>query len=222
MHQRSVMALNPQDLFCSAGVRYVKERAAVVIPVTSQPEPTDFDSKVRIPGLRWLGKHGLAPDQPPPDSKVLPQPFGVGRNEENSGTPMQAYAPISASSLSGLWGHNPQITLSPNRVRLGQAYEWSNYRLSCLGMNRNKNRFEDILDPFEIQPDTFILNLASGLIAANPALAPMDRAMAQATIRRLRLDAPETNRMRASPLRLLLSGRCNCCLPPAKLAVCLV
>ena len=64
-------------------------------------------------------------------------------------------------------------------------------------MNRNKNRFEDILDPFEIQPDTFILNLASGLIAANPALAPMDRAMAQATIRRLRLDAPETNRMRA-------------------------
>lgn len=30
----------------------------------------------------------------------------------------------------------------------GQAYEWSNYRLSCLGANRSKNRFDDVLDPF--------------------------------------------------------------------------
>jgi len=79
----------------------------------------------------------------------------------------------------------------------GLAYEWSNYRLSCLGANRNKNRFDDILDPFDIEPDTFVLNLVSGAVKPNPRKPEHIRERARATINRLRLDEPEANEMRA-------------------------
>jgi uncharacterized protein (TIGR02646 family) len=79
----------------------------------------------------------------------------------------------------------------------GQAYEWSNFRLSCLGMNRAKNRFDDILDPFEIAADTFVLNLATGEIKPNPQLPKPMRKLAEATIERLGLREPDTTEMRA-------------------------
>ena len=31
----------------------------VMIPVTPQPEPEDFDTEVRQKGLRWLAKHDI-------------------------------------------------------------------------------------------------------------------------------------------------------------------
>ena len=63
-------------------------------------------------------------------------------------------------------------------------------------MNRNKNRFDDILDPFEIEPDTFLLNLASGEIRPNPILPPGVAAKAEDTIKRLELNDPECKKMR--------------------------
>jgi hypothetical protein len=43
-----------------------------MIPVTLQPEPEDFDIKVRQPGLAWLAKQGIAPACPPPKASDLP------------------------------------------------------------------------------------------------------------------------------------------------------
>lgn len=166
-----------------------------MIPVTPQPEPADFDAKVRTPGLLWLHSRGINLDQPPPRPKALPAYWRETQREL-----WDAYAGVCAYLCIyfewPLGAHSTDHFVAKSR-QAGQVYEWSNYRLSCLAMNRNKGRFDDILDPFEIQPDTFTLNLASGMIAANPALPTSDRAKAQATIRRLKLDAPATNRMRA-------------------------
>ena len=74
-------------------------------------------------------------------------------------------------------------------LNAGDAYEWSNYRLSCLGPNRNKNKFDDVLDPIGLTPNTFVINFASGMIAPNPALSSAQKVAARKTIRRLKLDS---------------------------------
>jgi hypothetical protein len=49
-----------------------KKRLAGMIPVALQPEPEDFDTKVRQPGLAWLAEHGIAPASPLPKASGLP------------------------------------------------------------------------------------------------------------------------------------------------------
>ena len=82
----------------------------------------------------------------------------------------------------------------------GQAYEWTNYRLSCLGPNRNKNKFEDVADPFTLTADTFELNLSNGELTPSKSLKKREglaaAALARSTIRRLKRDSPEHNAMR--------------------------
>jgi len=165
-----------------------------MIPVTQQPEPTDFGETVRKPGRRWLSKKKIPLDQPPPDPSKLPvywqrcqKKLWDAYNGVCAYLCIYFHWPLGASTTDHFVAKSQEA---------GKAYEWSNYRLSCLGMNRNKNRFDDILDPFEIVPDTFVLNLASGEIKPNPNLPPQLRQKAEATIKRLKLDDPETNRMR--------------------------
>lgn len=61
----------------------------------------------------------------------------------------------------------------------------------------NANRFDDILDPFQVQHQTFVLNLVSGQIRPGPGLSPSLAAQAEETIKRLKLDDAETKDMRA-------------------------
>ncbi len=168
-----------------------------MIPVVERPEPAEvFDQRVRQPGLKWLRDHRIASGQPPPDPAKLPTYWRRTQKQL-----WEAYQGICAYlCIYFEWPLGAQSTdhfIAKSRLA-GQVYEWSNYRLSCLGMNRAKNRFDDILDPFEIAADTFVLNLATGEIRANPELLSMVQKQAQATIERLKLDAPENNKMRAS------------------------
>ena len=63
-----------------------------------------------------------------------------------------------------------------------------------------KNKFDDVLDPIGMAPDTFELNLASGAIKPERTLAARQgkpaAALARKTIRRLKLDSPEHRKMR--------------------------
>lgn len=166
-----------------------------MIPVAPQPEPTDFDEKVRQPGLAWLNEKGIALNGPPPDASKLPTHWrNTQRQLWDAYQGICAYLCIYFDWPLGAHSTEHFIAKSSNA---GQAYEWLNYRLSCLGMNRNKNKFDDVLDPFEIQPDTFILNLASGEMKPNPNLHPDVAARAVSAIKRLKLNNPETKKMRA-------------------------
>jgi len=79
--------------------------------------------------------------------------------------------------------------------------------LSCFAANRNKNRFDDILDPVGLEPNTFMLELATGRIRANPDLDDERRSEANRTIARLKLDSPEHNEMRAKRFARYVDGR---------------
>lgn len=166
-----------------------------MIPVTRQPAPADFEDKVRTPGRTWLQNNGIPFDQPPPKASDLPTYW-----RETQKDLWDAYNGVCAYlCIYFAWplGAHSTDHFIAKSTHAGQAYEWSNYRLSCLGMNRSKNKFDDILDPFELRPDTFVLNLASGKISPAPGIHVDVKRMVIKTIKRLKLDDPETQRMRA-------------------------
>lgn len=165
-----------------------------MIPVTLQAEPGDFNAKVRQPGMAWLAGQCIPVAGPLPKGTQLP-PYWSESNkalwDAYGGT--CAYLAIFFEWVSGAGSTDHFVAKSRDA---GQAYEWDNYRLSCLGPNRNKNKFDDVLDPVGLVPDTFVLNLASGKISPNPALQSPERALAIKTIKRLKLDSPEHCAMR--------------------------
>lgn len=176
-----------------------------MIPVTLQPEPADFDVEVRQKGHAWLANKGIPFNAAPPKASALPTYWSHTNKqlwEAYSG--VCAYLAIYFEWVSGASSTDHFVAKSKNA---DEAYEWSNYRLSCLAANRNKNRFDDVLDPIGLLPDTFVLNLANGRITLNPLLSAEQKRLARKTIKRLRLDSPDHNAMRAKHFSRYLHGK---------------
>ena len=72
------------------------------------------------------------------------------------------------------------------------AYEWSNFRLAHSKINGYKGSNENVLDPFNIQPEWFILDLANFHVKANPVAPANVRAQVDETIRVLHLNLDES------------------------------
>lgn len=166
-----------------------------MIPVTLQPEPADFDALVRQRGRQWLTDNGIAFHTAPPRASALPNYWKYSTKQL-----WEAYSGVCAYlAIYFQWSTGAASTdhFIPKSRHAGNAYEWDNYRLSCLGPNRNKGAFTDVLDPIGLRPDTFVLNLTNGAIRPNPSLDAAQQSAAATTIARLRLDSPENNTMRA-------------------------
>lgn len=166
-----------------------------MIPIVPKPEPANFDKRVRKPGIIWLQNNGIVLDQAPPDPAKLPTYWSRTQREL-----WEAYDGVCAYLCIYIpWGMGAHSTdhFVPKSKDAGQAYEWANYRLCCMSMNRHKNNFNDVVDPFQIQPDTFILNLASGKVSPHPHLTPDLYEKVIQTIDRLKLNDPENQKMRA-------------------------
>jgi uncharacterized protein (TIGR02646 family) len=165
-----------------------------MIPVAPQLEPADFDRIVRQPGLAWLNSRGIPLNGPPPKRTIFP-PFWTHSNESLwiAYKGKCAYLAIFFEFVTGASSTDHFVAKSKDP---GRTYEWDNYRLSCLGPNRNKNKFDDVLDPIGLAPDTFVLNLVSGDIHPNPNLPTPDKKLASNTIKRLKLDSPGHSQMR--------------------------
>lgn len=166
-----------------------------MIPVSPKEEPEGFDEWVRKPGLAWLSENNIDPKDPPPVPGALPPHWR--RTQKPLWDAYEGVCAYLCIYFEWVSGSSSTDHFVPKSRIAGRAYEWSNYRLSCLGMNRNKNKFDDVLDPFVILPDTFVLNLVSGKIRPNDRLSPDIATRAQETIKRLNLDRPEVNEMRA-------------------------
>lgn len=178
-----------------------------MIPVILQPEPAGFDAEVRQGGHAWLRAKGIALNAAPPKASKLPNYWSRSNKQL-----WEAYSGVCAYlAIFFEWGTGAASTdhFIAKSQNAGDAYEWSNYRLSCLGPNRNKNKFDDVLDPIGLTQNTFVINFASGKIAPNPALSPAQKAAARKTIRRLKLDSPDNNKMRAQHYKEYLEGDCS-------------
>ena len=153
-----------------------------LIPIQPQPEPAAFSQKVRDPGNAFLR------DVPQPTTRewknraywqrVLPDLY-------------QIYAGICAYSAQWipLTTSNPTVDhFIPKSAKPQLAYEWSNYRLASLKFNQRKGTHQDVLDPFTLEPDWFILDFPSLYVKPNPILSSSSTKQVIATINRLKLN----------------------------------
>jgi hypothetical protein len=151
-----------------------------VIPIQQQPEPTDFESKVRSKGLIFL--------------KKTPRPQTWDNREywrESLKDIYNAYhktCAYSAQWIPWIEGSPTVDHFIPKSVKPELAYEWTNFRLSCLKMNSRKRDFQDVLDPFQIQNGWFVLDFPSLLIKAYPELEESIKSKVKSTIKRLKLN----------------------------------
>lgn len=166
-----------------------------MIPVTPQPEPADFDSKVRQPGLAWLAKNQIALDQLLAGNiEVKPLWRECLDDLYHSYHRTCAYLAVFFERATGSASVDHFIAKSQ---RAGLTYEWQNYRLASSIMNSRKRDYADVLDPFEVESGWFHLELLSGRIYPNPELDPALQARITTTITRLGLDDGLNREMRA-------------------------
>ncbi|HAS6390654.1 TPA: hypothetical protein I7251_16625 [Vibrio vulnificus] len=178
-----------------------------MIPVFLQPEPANFDTDVRQPGQSWLANNHIALNQAPPKASDLPN-YWTHSNKAL----WDAYGGICAYlAIYFEWSTGASSTehFIAKSSHAGQAYEWNNYRLVCLGPNRNKNKFDDVLDPIGMATNTFFINFSSGEISVNSALSTQEYKDAKSTIKRLKLDSEENKAMRAEHFTNYLNGDCS-------------
>ena len=166
-----------------------------MIHVTPQPEPKDFDRKVRQKGLAWLREKGIDPNAALPERTKLPAYWRDELNELY--TVYGKCCAYLAVFFEWTTGGGTVDHFAPKSLRADQAYEWSNYRLACSRMNSRKRDFSDVLDPFDVKDDWFRLEFVSGRIFPNPHLSESLRQRVQETIDRLGLDDSDNREMRA-------------------------
>lgn len=174
-----------------------------MIPVQLQPEPPDFDIHVRRRGRQWLAKNGIKLDFPPPKASDLPPYWRY--SSKQLWEAYQGVCAYLAIYFEWVTGASSTDHFIPKSRYAGGAYEWDNFRLSCIALNRDKGTWY-ILDPIGLNPDTFILNLSSGKIRPNPSLTGEDKTKALKTMTLLKLDCPENNLMRARHYSFYLHG----------------
>lgn len=135
-----------------------------MIPVVKKPEPPDFDKKVRQPGKKWLAN--------PKNANVNPSNY---KNYWTKCIPelsdaynhMCAYLAVYFDSAFGADSVDHFVPKSDPVDGKRLAYEWDNYRLSCLGENRKKNDKISPIDPFTMQPESFFIDFSDGKIVPN-------------------------------------------------------
>jgi hypothetical protein len=166
-----------------------------VIPVEEKPPPPSFDERVREPALRWLEENQWPLSGPVPKGRPPLKPFWLACLDElyDAYGGVCAYVAIRINRVTGARSTEHYVAKS---AAIEDAYRWSNYRLVCQRMNSRKGKVADVLDPFEIAHETFVLNLLDGSIAPGPAIDPATRVRAQETIDRLGLDDGDCRRAR--------------------------
>jgi hypothetical protein len=159
-----------------------------VIPVSLKPEPADFNSLVREPGERFLRR--------------IPAPKGKQWKPHAYWTKVlhelhDAYGGICAYSCHWIpsdTGFSSVEHFQPKDIHPQLAYEWSNYRLVAGILNGRRGTHQDVLDPFAIQADWFMIEFPSLLVKPAAHLEHDIKVRVRATIERLGLNEEQTCR----------------------------
>jgi hypothetical protein len=177
-----------------------------VIHVELQPEPEDFENRVREPGLRALesliaeyGSEDLVPSERLPATwrACLPQLY-----ERYGG--ICAYVCVMIERVTGARTTDHFVARSSD-PRL--AYEWSNFRLCCSLMNARKGAVAEVLDPCAVEDGWFELSLPGFGVRAAPDLLPALRQAVELTIARLGLDDWDCRDLRRKHFLYYQTGR---------------
>lgn len=150
-----------------------------MIPVAPQAEYTDFDRQVRQPGLAFL--------------KGTPQPTSAQFRKNNFWNRARrhleaAYLHRCAYTTLRMADGGTIDHFLPKARRPDLAYEWNNYRLARQKINRRKGDTIQVVDPFQVRPGWFVLDVPSCLIRSGGRLDAKLRKRVNATINILQLN----------------------------------
>ncbi len=159
-----------------------------MIHIDLQPEPLDFDVRIRQPGNAFLSTH------PTPNSKQWRTNNFWSRCNLQL---YQAYGGICAYCGEWFSRTTSQVSVDhfyPKSSHQEKAYEWDNYRLTTQVMNGYKGD-KIILDPFEISNGDLVLDFPSCLVKPRRDMTPAEKSKAKFTIQILHLnDEDQANR----------------------------
>jgi hypothetical protein len=123
-----------------------------------------------------------------------------------------AYHHICA--YTGIWisrppnGQRSVDHFIPKKNAPTQAYEWSKFRLTSHRMNVWKDVHQDILDPFRISDDLFLIDFLSLEIKPNPSIPLELQSPVLITIERLKLNKQDCIRSREDWLNAYCENQC--------------
>ncbi|MBD2279723.1 hypothetical protein [Aphanizomenon flos-aquae] len=153
-----------------------------MIPIKPQPEPDDFDEKVRQPGLAFLSK------VPNPKTEDWKNYDYWRRSLPDLYTSYNKICAYSAQWIPRPEGSPTVDHFLPKSPKPELAYEWHSFRLACLSLNQRKGTQLDVIDPFELPVNSFILDFPSLIIKPNPELLYPLKGRVISTINRLELN----------------------------------
>lgn len=157
-----------------------------MIPIEPQPEPPHFEHMVKQPGKAFLEVK----------SHPTTEEEWKGHNywKHVARDLYDAYAGICAYSctwISPTTGISNVEHFRPKSKYPQDAYNWENYRLACWKMNKNKGIYEDVLDPFTLQDNWFVIDFSSLMVFPGDHLTEHDARLVSKTIKRLKLNEDE-------------------------------
>lgn len=152
-----------------------------MMPVQLQPEPRDFDERVRVPGKEFLA------EVPTPTTRQW-----EGKEYWRLVLPDMRRAYKSICAYCAHWiphstGNHSVDHFVPRLREPNLAYEWSNFRYVAARFNSRKWT-HPILDPFTLLPNWFIIDFVTSFIKPNPDLLPNQKEAVLETIKHLKLN----------------------------------
>lgn len=166
-----------------------KARREIVINVPRQPEPTDFDARVRTPGNQHLAANGV-----PTKSNKFPKFWKHAAQDI-----YEAYRGICAYTCRYIMPPGSVDHFRPKLQYPNLAYEWDNYRLASQKANSNKGDVTIVVDPFTVGIGWFEIDFPSCLVKPGADASAAVRNQVMHTIDILKLNDDDG----------LVQDRCN-------------
>jgi uncharacterized protein (TIGR02646 family) len=160
-----------------------------MIPISPQPEPPEFDARVRQPGIAWLRKKQLPLTGTVPSGIEL---YPYWRTSiQNLHRAYQGVCAYICVYIEPVVGSSTVDHFLAKSQAIEHAYEWNNYRLACAKMNSYKGVVDTLLDPMFLASETFYIEFVTGRVYPNPSMSPSVLAQAEHTLNTLRLNDEE-------------------------------
>lgn len=141
------------------------------------PEPDDFDTRCRQPGVRWLQEN-------PGYSRPKDYWSQFEDQLRNAFSGLCAYSVMRM--MKGQVDHFVPIAQLKQQQRHAEAYEWHNFRYADGFINQKKHS-HTVLDPFLVEDDWFEILLPSLQLVLTDRVPAQYRSLAAFTIDRLGL-----------------------------------
>jgi len=172
-----------------------------VIPVEPPDEPEGFEERTRRRGRAWLEKNDpLHRGRPPDYWRWCAEPLREAFRERCGWAAMY----IADGNVEHFVSWDECKHEHPEL-----AYEWSNYRYILPRLNSRKQGARHLLDPFEVGPGWFRVELPSCLMVCTDEIPPEHRARAQRTLECLGPVGDEDRKLRRLRERWLHRYRCD-------------